>query len=358
MPELASTWPGRLRQAVVYAAARPLLRVSVATGRALMRPTSVAFYLGPRCNLTCRHCGYYGDGPPVGFEDYTRVLAETWRLGARELTLTGGEPTLIRDFPRYLGHAISTGWITGFTTNGTTLRGPLVADLMKTGVQRVSISLDGLEQAHDIVRGEGVFTRAMEGLANLLSAREAHPRLELRVNMVLLRHNLTDVLALHDWCAARRVWFNVMPYTSENLAYHQQEVGQDFAPDTAAREQLTTLMPHWLRARRQKGYWLNTSRHLKEIQHFVDTGQRRGQCLVGAYQFNVDEKLRVGFCTEAIGVIGDLNQQSAHEIWRSPQAAAARQKTGRCRDCVLNCYYSPSLAEGAFDLLPVLLKSR
>lgn len=293
----------------------------------------------------------------MSFEEYRRVILELNDMGARELTLTGGEPTLVKGFVEYLKLPVSLGWIVGFTTNGTTLRGRLLADLVASGVHRISISLDGLEKAHDQVRGDGAYRRAMEGLENLLATRGPDGP-QVRINTVLMDHNVEDILPLHRAFAERKIWFNLMPFTAGNLSYHQGSVDGSFALQEQSKQRVTALMEDWFAQRRRLGFWLNTQAHLQEIVAFAQTGQRQKTCLVGAYQFNVDEHLKVGFCTEEIGVIGDLKTQTAQEVWQSQLAAEARKKVGTCKACVLNCYYTPSVSEGVFDLLPVLVRSR
>jgi MoaA/NifB/PqqE/SkfB family radical SAM enzyme len=355
--ELSNTWPGRIAQGVAFAARLPLAHRAVRRGTMPLGPVSVGFYLGPRCNLRCSHCAFHGDADPVSFEDYRRVLDETWQLGAREITLTGGEPTLVKDFPSYLEYAVSRGWVVGFTTNGTTLKGRLLDRIVASGVHRISLSFDGLEARHDAVRGAGSFRRGMDGLEGLLlSVRR--DRTQLRLNMVLMRHNLEDVLPLHEKAARRRVFFNVMPFTTDNLTHQDSELDPGLALDAPAKDHLAALLPAWLEQRRRLGWWLNTQAHLREILHFERTGRSRKRCLVGAYQFNIDHRLRVGFCTDAIGWIGDLTRQSAAEVWQGAEAAAARQRVGACHACVLNCFYTPTLVEAATDLLPTLLRSR
>lgn len=357
MTEIARTWPGRLAQGAAFVARLPRAHRAVRRGPTTLAPVSVGFYLGPRCNLSCAHCAFHGEEDAVSFEDYRRVLDETWRLGAREITLTGGEPTLIKGFPDYLDYAVATGWVVGFTTNGTTLKGRLLERIVGSGVHRISLSLDGLEAHHDAVRGEGSFRRAMAGLDGL-TRRLDRERTQLRLNLVLMRHNLEDVLPLHERMARERVFFNVMPFTTDNLTHQESALDPGLALDAPARDRLAALLPRWLEQRRRLGWWLNTRAHLEEILHFERTGRRRKRCLVGAYQFNVDHRLRVGFCTEAIGWIGDLRTRSAEEIWHGAEAAAARRRVGACRDCVLNCFYTPGVVEAATDLLPMLARSR
>lgn len=357
MRNIATAWATRLRRGVGFAARLPASHLAVRTGRALLPPTHVRFFLGPACNLACGHCAFHGDGRPVSFADYRRVVDELWALGARALTLTGGEPTLVDGFPDYVAHAVDQGWTVEWETNGTTLSGRLLARLAAAGAQRVVVSLDGCEASHDAVRGPGTFRDAMAGLDNLLAAIDP-ARTQVRLDTVLMRHNVDDVLTLHAEAVRRRVWLHLVPFTVESWTHHQPS-GPDvgWALDDAATDRLAALLPAWLDARARHGWWWNPRRHLEEMLYFARTGRSRRRCLVGARQLNVDERLRVGFCTDAIGVVGDLTTQSVRDVWDGAAAAAARRQVGTCDACVLGSFYTPTLWEAGTDLLPMMLRS-
>lgn len=115
-----------------------------------------------RCNLRCSHC-YIGDSGnnELGPEKIRNVLAEFEEMQGLRLLLTGGEPLLHSRFEEI------NEMLTGFMfrkvlfTNGVLLRRGL---LDRLHVDEVQISIDGLETAHDLVRGAGSFRAAMAAM--------------------------------------------------------------------------------------------------------------------------------------------------------------------------------------------------
>lgn len=115
-----------------------------------------------RCNLRCRHCYV---GPPQGrelpLETVERVLTEFEELQGLRLLITGGEPLMHRRFgeinallPRYAFRKI-------LFTNGLLLDKRLVKEL---AVDEVQLSIDGMEEGHDALRGKGAYAKAMRAL--------------------------------------------------------------------------------------------------------------------------------------------------------------------------------------------------
>jgi cyclic pyranopterin phosphate synthase len=81
------------------------------------------------------------------FEEITRVVAAGARLGVSKIRLTGGEPLLRRDLHVLVAAIASVDGITdiAMTTNGVLLAGAL-DDLVAAGLDRVTVSLDALDQ--------------------------------------------------------------------------------------------------------------------------------------------------------------------------------------------------------------------
>ena len=110
-----------------------------------------------RCNFRCRYCmPKEVFGPDFAFLPRSEILTfeETARIarlfaarGVKKLRLTGGEPTLRADLPRLVEmlRAIPDGDI-AMTTNGTLLKS-LAEPLARAGLDRVTVSLDSLDDA-------------------------------------------------------------------------------------------------------------------------------------------------------------------------------------------------------------------
>jgi len=133
-------------------------------------------YLGATegCNLACTHC-QAGSGPgplePVSPELMARLFQQQFELGCMQVHVTGGEPLLHPELFAGLEPAFALGLNVMLTTNATTITPALADALAERPFRTLSVSLDGADPAaHDAIRGEGAWARALRGL-RLLAAR-------------------------------------------------------------------------------------------------------------------------------------------------------------------------------------------
>jgi radical SAM protein with 4Fe4S-binding SPASM domain len=131
----------------------------------------VVWELTLRCDLACGHCGSRAGKArkdELSTADALRVVTEIAAMGAREVTLIGGEAYLRDDWPVIARAIRDAGMNCTMTTGGRGLdaaRAKMAAD---AGIQGVSVSLDGLEATHDKQRGvRGSFRAALGAIENL-----------------------------------------------------------------------------------------------------------------------------------------------------------------------------------------------
>lgn len=144
------------------------------------RPPLVAasLYLTFRCNLRCVYCSSpYRTVDELATADWRRILDEVAALGGLRVTILGGEPLLRRDVGALVDHAKALGLAVTLTTNGT-LVPRRIGEL--GGLDTLVVSVDGVGEANDALRGEGVFEQAD---AAIDAAREAG--IPVKVNAVL-----------------------------------------------------------------------------------------------------------------------------------------------------------------------------
>jgi len=126
------------------------------------------------CDLKCLHCGSRA-GPrrrdELNTAECLEVVEHLARLGTREVSLIGGEAYLRRDWTEII-HAIrSHGMYCAIQTGGRNLTPKRLASAVKAGLQGIGVSLDGLEELHDRVRGvRGSFARALDTLRRAKAA--------------------------------------------------------------------------------------------------------------------------------------------------------------------------------------------
>ncbi len=131
-----------------------------------------------RCNLSCRHCGSdcrkVSVTPDMPLEHFLPVLDDVATMMEPKNVLVntvGGEP-LVRPDIVACGKAITDrGFLWGFVTNGVLLTEPMLCDVLKAGLRTVAVSLDGLEEEHNWLRG-GSFDGAMRAVKLLTRTRK------------------------------------------------------------------------------------------------------------------------------------------------------------------------------------------
>ncbi len=170
-------------------------------------PVNLNLSLTRRCNLKCLMCEQHrhSDDRPAGLTwldpqrelplaAWTDLFDQVAAFRPR-LYLTGGEPTLYRDFPGLLQAAKKRRLPVHLQTNGTRL-GQLAEFLVTQEVEMVTVSLDGPEATHDLIRGQArAWRRATEGIAALVAARKRlkEPGPLLMINCTISKANLAGL---------------------------------------------------------------------------------------------------------------------------------------------------------------------
>jgi len=163
------------------------------------------FHLTSRCNLSCRHC-LFSCSPATRQELAPAVLEaglrEARALGSRLIYFTGGEPLLYPDFPRILKNLLADPALHVVVLTNGLLLGQHRAELSALPRERLhfQISLDGLEEHHDQLRGPATFRQL---LASLDTLREEGFLLTLSV--AVNRVNLADLAEIVNLAADRGV---------------------------------------------------------------------------------------------------------------------------------------------------------
>ncbi len=127
---------------------------------------SINWNITRACNLRCRHC-YYDAGTPLNDELSTEEafilideIAQVFGANAN-ITFGGGEPLMRHDLLTIIAYAKDRGLHLTLASNGTMLTDELVYQLREAGIEEVIIPIDGTPETHDIIRGAGVYTKAV-----------------------------------------------------------------------------------------------------------------------------------------------------------------------------------------------------
>jgi len=127
-----------------------------------------------RCNLSCLHCGSDCEreaaGEELTTESWLRIIDDVRSSFGDSvmLVLTGGEPLVHGELDIVTARIASLSMRWGMVTNGHLLSDSRLACLLENGIESITISLDGPENAHDHLRNRpGSFARAFEAMKRI-----------------------------------------------------------------------------------------------------------------------------------------------------------------------------------------------
>ena len=120
-------------------------------------PKTATWELTLACNLRCGHCGSRaGRARPgeLSLERSLEVARELGEMGCRRVTLSGGEPTLSPHWQAIASEASRAGVRVNMITNAYKADRAFALRAKDAGLASVGVSIDGLEEVHDHVRGK------------------------------------------------------------------------------------------------------------------------------------------------------------------------------------------------------------
>ena len=132
-----------------------------------------------RCDLKCRHCGsdckMQSESKDMPKADFLRVLDSIARKTNPHkvfVIITGGEPLMRRDLEECAKAIYDKGFPWGMVTNGLHLTPQRWISLQQAGIHSMTISLDGLQEDHNWMRGNEQSFQMVSKAIDMLVAKE------------------------------------------------------------------------------------------------------------------------------------------------------------------------------------------
>ena len=326
-------------------------------GYAAPVPQEVSLQLTYRCNLRCTHCyqwneqGFFRDFSPqrqkteLDIEIVDNVLRTTAATRSK-LFLWGGEPLMHTKFGEVASLLEQYPRTVNMCTNGLLFKRKL-DDLLRIGENlNLLVSLDGLGEDHEALRGKGTFKRTMDNIQMMLDLkREGRFHGELSLSCMVSHVTVGKMYEFMEWAeqmGVNTVYFQFPWYISPEVASQMDEVyAQSFAwlkPDTGTKqptwhsytyqlpaEQLPVLRESMARlASRAWGVRVRYQPQLEadEVEDFIlgtsRPAQNRSKCLAVSNRMEVHADGNVSSCKFFPEfVVGNLYETEMTELWQS-----------------------------------------
>jgi len=260
------------------------------------------------------------------------------------LVLSGGEPLVRPDIFEIASYANAQGLRVALATNGTLVTEEIAQKIKDSGIQRVSVSIDGAtSETHDKFRRlPGAFDTAWRG-AELIKAAGV----PFQINTTITKHNINQIadildLAIERGASALHIFLLVPTGCGK-------EIADDEMIDPAEYERVlnwfydrskdvkiglkATCAPHYFRIMRQRaraeGIKITPETHGFEAM-------TKG-CLAGSGVCFVSHKGEVYPCGYLPVSAGNVRDTHFHEIWDNAKVFKDLRNEdnlhGKCGDC-------------------------
>jgi radical SAM enzyme (rSAM/lipoprotein system) len=172
-----------------------------------------------RCNLNCIHCGSDctcdSTTPDMAIVDFLKVLdkvSKQYNPSKVMIAITGGEPLVRKDLEECGQKLHGRGFPWGIVSNGYLLTAERLSSLCRSGLRSITISLDGLQESHNWLRGKGdSFQKAIQAIQLCTT----HNGLIFDVVTCVNKRNISELESVEDLLldAGVRNWrlFTIFP---------------------------------------------------------------------------------------------------------------------------------------------------
>ncbi len=165
-------------------------------------PIQLDIELNASCNLRCPMCPISAESPKgkgkstwFSFELYKEIIVDGVKNGLKALKLNYiNEPLIRKDIFKFIEFARKEGVVDIYmSTNGVLMDADMCKKLVRSGLTRIQISIDAINQeTYDVLRPGGDFNKVLKNIDLLLTERESANSVTPLVRVNFVRTELNE----------------------------------------------------------------------------------------------------------------------------------------------------------------------
>ena len=291
-----------------------------------------------QCNAHCFHCGSNCTpfaGEELSLDEYRQLLdqvKEDFDISKLMLCITGGEPLLRKEFFDIMEYAHRLGYNWGMTSNATLITKEVAHRLAECGMSTISVSIDGLRDTHDKLRGlKGGYDRAMEGIQNLIDENAFQA---VQVTTVINHENISEL----DEMFKIMDGLDIDSWRVINL----EPIGRALQrPDLMCTKEDYIRLFDFIREKRSQGYpLLYGCSHYLGLEYEAEVRDWYWLCNAGVYTASIMANGDIGACLDIERrpevIQGNIRNERFLDVWKNRFEIFRRDisdESDMCRDC-------------------------
>ena len=300
-------------------------------------PKMAVWELTNRCNARCIHCGSSSGKcreNELTEEEALRVCQELHELGCERVGVIGGEFFLSPYWEAVVQKLLELGIRPSLLTNGLLLNDENIMKLKDMGIGAMSVSIDGIGEQHDYLRGvPGLYNIA---IANIKKAQAVDFRIGINTAVSKKNvHDLDDIFVLLQELGVNS-W--------------QIQAVEDLGRANENPELSLTAADLYLAAQKIAKFRQNSTMRVipgDNVGHFAyfEPSVRDypfNGCLAGRLAIGIEANGNIRGCLSIRGdenVVGNISERLLRDLWEDPETFAAfrckplEKMEGFCAEC-------------------------
>ncbi len=296
------------------------------------------------CCFECRYCGSRAGRArenELTTDECLKVADELIALGCKRVSMIGGEVFMRRDWSEIVRHLTGGGIAVNIITNGFLFNDRILSDLCNSGIESVSVSIDGPREIHDKYRQPGSFDRAIRAVSVLTGAGIPTSIIStLHSENAIQLESMLEIIRQYSIYAWQLQACSPMGNASQGSLDHRF----DFLSVMDFIDKNADTVPFSIGMADNIGYFTEADGRLRGNRS--GTAVFRG-CLAGISSIGIDSVGNIRGCESMYDerfIEGNLREQSLRSIWENPDNFDYNRKftaellSGKCAECSFGEY--------------------
>jgi radical SAM protein with 4Fe4S-binding SPASM domain len=297
--------------------------------------------------MRCLHCGSragFSRENELPLDEALKVADQLILLGCRHVSFIGGEVFLYKEWYKVARRLTANGLTVNVITNGFLFGEKQVEEVNLAGLTNIAISIDGMEEKHNHIRGNSLSFARIKQTLNRLNFE----KISIGVNTTLLDSNVEDLEPLYHFLLENnvKIWQLQLANPMGNFKEHRN---QQISIENIKR------VTAFIRQKRQEdkmvvytgdniGYY---SEHEKYIRGLPGNINYWSGCQAGLSVIGIDSVGNVKGCEslyDDIFIEGNLRKESLGSIWFKDGNFAYNRNfdasllSGKCATCDMGVF--------------------
>ena len=313
------------------------------------KPELIHFQLTRNCNLRCYFCGQWGkkgffsgaDGEEMTLSDWKKLALDIKNTYTPlpHIMLWGGEPLVCPFFDELVMFLKEQGFTLGMITNGVLLDEHM--EICKSSFKKIFVSIDGPEDIHDSIRGEGVFKKAITNLKKL-SDSDVYVTVSSVLSPGLLGRLEEFVKIIENSGANELLLQNYIRVSKEEADEYKKWMKDCFDIEATEIDTWISQLPADYEARKEKAISEIRNKKFKIEVNYLPHNNEDCVCMSANKHIHVSWKGNVLYCTDFYDFnAGNVKEQHIDSIFNNEISEAYRNNVKNNPTCK-HCSWRPA----------------